>query len=141
MFQKILLASVLVLFPLGSFAASGVTSSGSTATGASIKKIEAPILIETKEDTEETEKKAQKLILEVYKLQGNKILKEIDQSLEKMNLDTKAKKEAYASIQKTLELRKQKIEKSDMSSDAQDIIISYIDHMVSMLSIRKSGLE
>lgn len=66
---------------------------------------------EEKIEEQKTEKNAQKIILEVYKIQGNKILKDMDISIEKVNPDPKIRIDIYSSIQKTLELRKIKVEK------------------------------
>ncbi len=66
---------------------------------------------EEKIEEKKTEKNAQNIILEVYKIQGNKILKDMDISIEKLNPDPKIRIDIYSSIQKTLELRKIKVEK------------------------------
>ncbi len=60
-------------------------------------------------EEKKTEINAQRIILEVYKIQGNKILKDMDASIEKINPDPKIRIEIYSSIQKTLEFRKQKL--------------------------------
>ncbi len=118
----ILISAIFALSVEASFAASG---SGTTATGNTNVKIKENEKIEEKKTeiytgsiTEEakieekkTEKNAQKIILEVYKIQGNKILKDMDINIEKVNSDPKIRIDIYSSIQKTLELRKQKVEK------------------------------
>ncbi len=117
----ILIASVLTLVVETSFASSG---SGNTATGSAnarikdIDKVEKDTSIAMSTNTEEekieeskTEKNAQRIILEVYKMQGNKILKDMDTNIEKVNSDPKIRIDIYSSIQKTLELRKQKVTK------------------------------
>jgi hypothetical protein len=117
----ILISAIFALSVEASFAASG---SGTTATGNTTIKIKEIDKIEKDADThtdtgteeekiaeQKTEKNAQKIILEVYKIQGNKILKDMDVSIEKVNSDPKIRIDIYSSIQKTLELRKQKVEK------------------------------
>lgn len=96
---------------------------------------------EKKVEEKKTEINAQRIILEVYKIQGNKILKDMDASIEKINPDPKIRIEIYSSIQKTLEFRKQKLWKSEMSNDSKDILIWYIDYMVSAIEKRKKTLE
>lgn len=133
---------------------SGLTTTGSwntTIKEQKIEKVDKEVLtekIESNEDKKEkkveekkTEINAQKIILEVYKIQGNKILKDMDSSIEKINPDPKIRIEIYSSIQKTLEFRKQKLWKSEMSNDSKDILIWYIDYMVSAIEKRKKTLE
>jgi hypothetical protein len=47
----------------------------------------------------------------------------MDVSIEKVNPDPRVRIEIYASIQKTLEFRKQKLEKSELSDESKDILI------------------
>ncbi len=65
----------------------------------------------------------------------------MDLSIEKVNPDPKIRIEVYTGIQKTLELRKQKLEKSEMSDESKDILIRYIDHMISSIEKKKKTLE
>jgi hypothetical protein len=96
---------------------------------------------EEKIEEQKTEKNAQKIILEVYKIQGNKILKDMDISIEKVNPDPKIRIDIYSSIQKTLELRKIKVEKWEMSKDSKDILTGYINYMVYAIEKKKKNLE
>lgn len=96
---------------------------------------------EEKMEEQKTEKNAQKIILEVYKIQGNKILKDMDISIEKVNPDPKIRIDIYSSIQKTLELRKIKVEKWEMSKDSKDILTGYINYMVYAIEKKKKNLE
>jgi hypothetical protein len=113
-----------------SFASSGSeiqTNTISGTTSIKTKEIEksgseTEVSISTEEEKIEekkTEKNAQKIILEVYKIQGNKILKDMDASIEKVNSNPKIRIDIYSSIQKTLELRKQKVEKGVMSTESK----------------------
>jgi hypothetical protein len=99
------------------------------------------ILEEKKAEDKKTEKNAQKIILDVYKIQWNKILKDMDTNIEKVNSDPKVRIDVYSGIQKTLELRKQKLEKSEMSDESKDILTSYIDYMITSIEKRKKNLE
>lgn len=96
---------------------------------------------EEKIEEKKTEKNAQKIILEVYKIQGNKILKDMDASIEKVNSNPKIRIDIYSSIQKTLELRKQKVEKGVMSTESKWILVWYIDYMVTAIEKKKKNLE
>ena len=140
-----------------SFAASG---SGTTSSGTTVvliknveknKDINSDSGTETNSGTEKnaeeqiaeqkTEKNAQNIILEVYKIQGNKILKDMDISIEKVNPDPKIRIDIYSSIQKTLELRKIKVEKGEMSKDSKDILTGYINYMIYAIEKNKKNLE
>ncbi len=150
-----ILFSTIIYFSVGdSFAASGAitTNSGSTTIKEkSIEKVDKEKKIEKVESSTDTEEKkveekkteinAKKIILEVYKIQGNKILKDMDVSIEKINPNPKIRIEIYSSIQRTLEFRKQKLWKSEMSNDNKDILIWYIDYMVGAIEKRKKTLE
>lgn len=146
----IIFASTSLLFmTTGSFAASW---SGSTGSGNTTTKIRESIKIpiddtivdtdseEKKVEDQKTEKNAQKIILEVYKIQWNKILKDMDASIEKVNPDPKVRIEIYSSIQKTLEFRKQKLEKSELSDESKEILILYIEYMISSIEKNKKNL-
>ncbi len=151
----IILISAACIFSLEtSFAASGswITLSGNTTIKTKdIEKVDKDKEIDTdtgsitneekKVEEKKTEQNAQKIILEVYKIQGNKILKDMDLSIEKVNPDPKVRIEVYSSIQKTLEFRKQKLEKSEMSIESKDILTVYIDYMVSTIERKKKSLE
>lgn len=82
-----------------------------------------------------------KYILNVYKNQGNKILEELDNNLEKVATTKEAKAEAYASIQKTLTLKKESVEKDEnIGKNAKTILIKYLNYMISEIQNRKNNL-
>lgn len=82
-----------------------------------------------------------KYILDVYKMQGNKILEELDANLEKVATTPEAKKESYESIQKTLRLKKTNIEKDqEMGKNSKTLLIKYLDYMISEIENRKKKL-
>lgn len=140
----IIFAVVSTLLQTHVFAASGNTVSTGSRLRMSIQENDADtgtILEEKKAEDKKTEKNAQKIILDVYKIQGNKILKDMDTNIEKVNSDPKVRIDVYSGIQKTLELRKQKLEKSEMSDESKDILTSYIDYMISNIEKRKKNLE
>jgi hypothetical protein len=140
----IIFAIVSTLFQTHAFAASGTIVSTGSKLRMSLQESDTDtgtILEEKKAEDKKTEKNAQKIILDVYKIQGNKILKDMDTNIEKVNSDPKVRIDVYSGIQKTLELRKQKLEKSEMSDESKDILTSYIDYMISSIEKRKKSLE
>jgi hypothetical protein len=140
----IFLSLVSILFQMDAFAASGTIVSTGSKLRMNIQESDTEtgiILEEKKAEDKKTEKNAQKIILDVYKIQGNKILKDMDTNIEKLNSDPKVRIDVYSGIQKTLELRKQKLEKSEMSDESKDILTSYIDYMISSIEKRKKNLE
>ncbi len=131
-----------------SFAASGSAAISSGSTNTKIKNVERDqvetqdnSIEEKKVEDKKTEKNAQKIILEVYKIQGNKILKDMDSSIERVNPDPKVRIGVYTSIQKTLEFRKQKLEKSELSDESKDLLTGYIEYMVAAIEKKKKNLE
>lgn len=148
---SILVSAVFLFSFTDSFAMSWAVMSNSWEVSSKIKnneKIEKNDIEETNSGSEEkkieekkTEKNAQKIILEVYKIQGNKILKDMDTNITKVNPDPKVRIEVYTWIQKTLEFRKQKLEKSEMSEESKDILTGYIDYMLYAIEKKKKNLE
>ena len=147
----ILISALLIFIATESFAASGSLSNSINTKSRSVDK-EQNELKSSSDDTDtrddektvedkKTEKNAQKIILEVYKIQGNKILKDMWASIERVNPDPKVRIEIYTSIQKTLEFRKNKLEKSDLSNESKEILIGYIDYMVVNIEKKKKNLE
>ncbi len=147
----ILISALLIFTATESFAASGSLSNSINTKSRSVDK-EQNELKSSSDDTDtrddektvedkKTEKNAQKIILEVYKIQGNKILKDMWASIERVNPDPKVRIEIYTSIQKTLEFRKNKLEKSDLSNESKEILIGYIDYMVVNIEKKKKNLE
>ena len=133
-----------------SFAASGSWASATNTKSKIIEKEQKEVQSTPDDNTnneekavenKNTEKNAQKIILEVYKIQGNKILKDMWASIERVNPDPKVRIEIYTSIQKTLELRKNKLEKSDLSNDSKEILIGYIEYMIVNIEKKKKNLE
>jgi hypothetical protein len=65
----------------------------------------------------------------------------MDASIEKINPDPKVRIEVYASIQKTLEFRKQRLEKLELSNESKEILTGYIEYMVAAIEKKKKNLE
>lgn len=82
-----------------------------------------------------------KYILDVYKNQGNKILEELDVNLAKVAPTKEGKIEAYSSIQKTLILKKEAVEKDEnMGKNAKTILVKYLNYMITEIGNRKNNL-
>jgi hypothetical protein len=101
---------------------------------------------ETNEETPKTEKETvqwliNSYILDTYKAQWDKILKDMDISLQKKIPDIDKRMQAYTSIQKTLELRKNRILKVDISEINKILLSSYFDYMIDALEKKKEGLK
>ncbi len=124
------------------FAASGSGVSVSTGTkNKSIVELPSPSVIENAIEDKKTEKNAQKIILEVYKMQWNKILKDMDANIEKVNPDPKVRIDVYSGIRKTLEFRKQRLEKMDLGEESKDILSGYIEYMIASIDKKIKNLE
>lgn len=81
-------------------------------------------------------------ILEVYKLQWDKIISDLDANLEKVTSTKEAKFEAYSSIQETLKLKKIETEKSKtIWENSRKILIKYLEYMISQIELKKSSLK
>ena len=80
-------------------------------------------------------------ILETYKAQWDKILKDMDISLQKKIPDIEKRIQAYTSIQKTLELRKNRILKANISEVNKTLLNSYFDYMIEALEKKKESLR
>ena len=148
--RLILISALLIFTATESFAASGASSSAINTKSKIVDKEQKEVKSSSDDDTNDeeravenknTEKNAQKIILEVYKIQGNKILKDMWASIERVNPDPKVRIEIYTSIQKTLEFRKNKLEKSDLSNESKEILIGYIEYMIVNIEKKKKNLE
>lgn len=98
-------------------------------------------VIDDSEEKEKVQKEINAYILEAYKIQWNKILKDIDISLQKINPDVETRIQAYARIQKTLEMRKKRVQNMDLSDNNKSILIKYLDYLVSILKRRQAELK
>lgn len=95
----------------------------------------------TPEDKEKVQQEINTYILEAYKLQGNKILKDIDVSLQKINTDSETRIKAYARIQRTLEMRKKRIQNMDLSENNKTILTAYLQYMINALEKKQANLK
>ncbi len=80
-------------------------------------------------------------ILETYKAQWDKILKDMDLSLQKKIPDIEKRTQAYTSIQTTLELRKNRILKVNISEVNKSLLNSYFEYMIDSLEKKKESLK
>lgn len=80
-------------------------------------------------------------ILDIYKLQWSKIITDLDENLEKMNINKEWKKEVYSNIQETLKLRKKSIESDkNTGKNAKTILTNYLDYMINEFENKKKDL-
>lgn len=80
-------------------------------------------------------------ILDIYKLQWSKIITDLDENLEKMNINKEWKKEVYFNIQETLKLRKKSIESDkNTGKNAKTILTNYLDYMINEFENKKKDL-
>lgn len=95
-------------------------------------------------DSEEEEKIKQDInsyIIESYKAQWTKIIKDLSIKLTKTVPDIEERKEAYKKIQSSLELRKKKTEKVKMSDTKKLILTEFLDHMIDLLDTKINELD
>jgi hypothetical protein len=92
-------------------------------------------------DKEKVQQEINTYILEAYKIQWNKILKDIDSSLQKINPDAETRIQAYYNIQKTLEMRKKRVRAMTLSDNNKDILNDYLEYMIQALKKRQAELK
>jgi hypothetical protein len=93
-------------------------------------------------DKDKVQQEISSYILEAYKIQWNKILKDIDVSLQKINPETDVRIQSYDRIEATLNYRKEKIlDNTELSDSNRDIIINYLNYMIQSIEKRKNELE
>lgn len=77
-------------------------------------------------------------ILDIYKFQWDRILKDLDENLTKIFPTTASKVEAYKSIQDTLEKRKWAIESDvKIGKNSKIIITKYLNYMIDEIEKKK----
>lgn len=153
-FVRILVSLLISLtFSVGVFAAdaSKDTSSGKIQSGSTVEteKAEQDDEQEEEKETKEvaTEAKKEKIkqeissyIIDSYKAQGDKILKDIDQTLQKTAPDKDDRVEAYKKIRTSLEARKNRNNASKKVSETSKLIVGeFLNHMIE--SIDKKIVE
>lgn len=80
-------------------------------------------------------------ILDIYKLQWSKIITDLDENLEKMNINKEWKKEVYSNIQETLKLRKKSIESDkNTGKNTKTILTNYLDYMINEFENKKKDI-
>ena len=65
----------------------------------------------------------------------------MDANIEKVNPDPKVRIDVYSGIRKTLEFRKQRLEKMDLSEESKDILSGYIEYMIVSIDKKIKNLE
>ena len=133
---------ISLTFSVGAFAESGATSWSGT------KSITADDTSEEGWDETSEEKKERikqeisSYIIDSYKAQWDKILKDIDQTLQKTAPDKEDRIEAYKKIRASLEARRQKNMKSLKTSDTSKTIVNeFLNHMIDSIDKKISDLS
>lgn len=80
-------------------------------------------------------------IIESYKAQGNKILKDLDVKLQKSIPERSDRIEAYKKIKNSLELRKKRIDAMDASQIKKEILWEFLDHMTTSIEKKIGELQ
>ena len=145
--NKIILALIITLsFSTGVFAASWETESTSnTETGTTTEKdegteTEAGKAIEAKK--EKIKQEVSSYIIESYKIQWDKILKDIDQTLLKSVPNKDDRIEAYTKIQSSLEGRRTRNNNSSKISETSKVIIeAFLTHMIDSIEKKVADLK
>lgn len=100
--------------------------------------------IDTPISKEEKEKVIQELnayIIDSYKAQWTKIIKELDIKLQKTLPDTRERIEAYQKILTSLELRKKRLENMKASETKKLILREFLWHMIDTIEKKIDELE
>ncbi len=137
--------SVILLslaFSASVFASSGDTSDTPSRTG-SVQSEDTDSESNAKDEKKEKIKQeVSSYIIESYKAQWDKIIKDIDQTLQKNVPNIEDRIEAYDKIQKTLEARR-KLNKSStkISDTSKQIIDAFLTHMIDSIEKKKRELK
>ncbi|MDD2694020.1 MAG: hypothetical protein PHY14_03740 [Candidatus Gracilibacteria bacterium] len=95
----------------------------------------------TPEEEEQVKKDLNEYIIESYKIQGTKILKELDAQLQKSLPEESERKEAYKKILTSLELREKRLEKMKVSETKKAILKEFLEHMIYILEKKVESLQ
>ncbi len=96
------------------------------------------------EDTNEEEQIKQDIntyIIESYKAQGTKIIKDLNIKLSKTIPEIKERKIAYEKIKSSLSLRKKRIDIVKTTETKKMILTEFLDHMIELLDKKIEELE
>ncbi len=83
----------------------------------------------------------QAYIIESYKAQWAKILKDLDVKLQKTIPDRSERQDAYGKIRDSLEIRKKKIDDVDTSIIKKEILSAFIDYMIGSIDEKIQELD
>lgn len=92
-------------------------------------------------DQDEIKKEINTYIIESYKIQGTKIVKDLSQKLLESIPDETKRREAYNKIRLALELRKNRIENMRVSETRKQILEEFLNHMISLLKNEITDIE
>ncbi len=92
-------------------------------------------------EEEKVKKDINTYIIDSYKAQGTKILKDLDSKLQKTLPEPSERKEAYKKIRTALDLRKKRIENTKTSETKKMILEEFLDHMMDNLDKKIEDLN
>lgn len=126
---------------------SGKTQTETATETEKIDQLDGTVEKEIKEEATETKKEKIKqeissYIIDSYKAQGDKILKDIDQTLQKTAPEKNDRIEAYKKIRTSLEARRNKNNISKETSETNKIIVGqFLTHMIDSIDKKISELS
>jgi hypothetical protein len=100
--------------------------------------------VDTELTIEEKEKVKQELnayIIDSYKAQGNKIIKELDAKLQKAIPDPDEREEAYKKILISLQLREKRINNMKAGETKKLILKEFLNHMINNIEKKIENIE
>ena len=152
--RAIIVFLISLTFSVGAFAESDTGTVSTSGSGSPTKKIQSiDKQDDSNDDKEDTgsvlEAKKEKIkqeissyIIDSYKSQWDKILKDIDQTLQKTAPDISDRIEAYDKIQSSLEARRQRNKNSLKINETSKIIVdAFLWHMIDSIEKKKKELR
>lgn len=95
----------------------------------------------TDAEKEQVKKEINEYIIDSYKVQGSKILKDLDIKLQSALPETEERIEAYGKILQSLELRKKRVENMKASETKKLILNEFLSHMISGIKKKIESLQ
>lgn len=80
-------------------------------------------------------------IIESYKAQGNKIIKDLSSKLTKTIPEQEERKLAYEKIQESLKIRLEKTEEIENSNSKKEILQEFLKHLIQLLDKKIDEIE
>lgn len=151
--RAIIVFLISLTFSVGAFAESDTGTVSTSGSGSPAKKIQSIDKQDDESDQDATgsvlEAKKEKIkqeissyIIDSYKSQWDKILKDIDQTLQKTAPDIDDRIQAYDKIQASLEARRQRNKSSLKINETSKMIVdAFLGHMIDSIEKKKKELR